>query len=72
MAGARYAHVLQHLVVHLPEQIEIDVVGLEGVGILGKTNCFQPLVDRAHIASCSSNPLASFRSSVSKPSVNQP
>jgi hypothetical protein len=39
---------------------------------LGETNRFQPLADLAHIASSSSSALASFRSSVSKPSVNHP
>jgi hypothetical protein len=32
MASPNIADVLQHLVVYLAEQIEIDVVGLEGVG----------------------------------------
>ena len=72
MACARYANILQHLVVDLPEQIDVDVVGLESVGILGEINRLQPFADLAHIASCSSNAFASFRSRVSNPSVNQP
>ena len=43
MTGARYADILQHLVVDLPEQIDVDVVGLEGVRVLGEANRFQPL-----------------------------
>jgi len=36
------------------------------------TDRLQPFADLAHAVSCSSSALASFRSSVSKPSVNQP
>jgi hypothetical protein len=71
MTGARDADVLKHLVIDLLEQIHVDVVGLEGIGILAKTNRLQPCPDLAHALSCSSSVLASFKSSVSKPSVNQ-
>ena len=39
MPCARHANVLQHLIIDLGEQISVNVVGLEGVGILGETNC---------------------------------
>jgi hypothetical protein len=44
----------------------------EGIAVLAKTDRFQPFPDLAHALSRSSNALASFKSSVSKPSVNQP
>ena len=72
MACARYTNILQQLIVNLSEQINVDVVGLEGVGILAKAVRLQPFPDLAHALSCSSSALASVRSSVSKPSVNQP
>src|SRR5215472_1782432 len=72
MACARYANILQQLIVNLSEQINIDVVGLEGVGILAKAVRLQPFPDLAHALSCSSSAFASFRSSVSKPSLNRP
>jgi hypothetical protein len=34
MPRAGYAYILQHLIVDLAEQIDVDVVGLEGVGVL--------------------------------------
>ena len=36
MTGARYSNIFQHLIVELPDQIELYVVRLEGVGILRK------------------------------------
>src|SRR5215469_4084906 len=54
------------------EQIHVDVVGLEGLGVLAKPDRLQPFADLAHALSCSSNALASLKSSVSKPSVNHP
>jgi hypothetical protein len=72
MAGARDTDVLQHLVIDLLEQIHLDVIGLEGIGILAKADRLQPFSDLAHALSCSSSALASFKSNVSKPSVNQP
>jgi hypothetical protein len=71
MTGARDTDVLQRLVIDLLEKIHVDVVRLEGVGILAKTDRLQPFSDLAHAFSCSSSDLASFKSSVSKPSVNQ-
>ena len=41
MAGARDIDVLQRLVIDLLEKIHVDVVGLEGVGILAKTDCLK-------------------------------
>ena len=42
MACARYANIFQHLVVNLPEQIDVEIVGLESIGILGEINRLQP------------------------------
>jgi hypothetical protein len=72
MTGARDTDVLQRLVIDLLEKLHVDVVGLEGVGILAEPDDLQPFPDLAHALSCSSSALASFKSSVSKPSVNQP
>jgi hypothetical protein len=47
-------------------------LGLEGVGILVKADRLKPFPDLAHALSCSNSDLASFKSGVSKPSVNQP
>jgi hypothetical protein len=44
---------------------------LASLGILDKADRLQPFPDPAHALSCSSNTLASFKSNVSKPSVNQ-
>jgi len=41
MAGARHANVLQRLVIDLSEQLHVNVVSLEGVGILGKADRLQ-------------------------------
>src|SRR5215469_8506562 len=60
------------LIVNLSEEINVDVIDLEGVGILAKADRLQPFPDLAHALSCSSSALASSRSSVSKPSLNQP
>jgi hypothetical protein len=38
MTSARDTDILQRLVIDVLEQIRIDVVGLEGVGILAKTD----------------------------------
>src|SRR5262249_1541088 len=72
MTCARHTDVLQQLVVNLPKQINVKIVGLEGISILAEANRFQPFAHLAHTASCSSSAFASFRSRVSKPSVNQP
>ena len=53
MAGARDTDVLQRLVIDLLEQIHVDVVGVEGVGILAKADSLQPFADLAHTLSCS-------------------
>jgi hypothetical protein len=53
MTGARNTGVLKHLVIDLLEQIHVDVVGLEGVGVLAKTDPLQPFSDLAHALSCS-------------------
>jgi hypothetical protein len=68
----RVPKVPQSLIVDLPEKVHVDVVRLEGVAMLAKTDRLQPFPDLAHGLSCSSSDLASFKSSVSKPSVNQP
>ena len=72
MAGARHADVLQHLVIDTVQQVHLDVVGLEGVGILAEANSSQPRPDVAHDVNSSSSAFASCKSLVSKPSVNQP
>jgi hypothetical protein len=55
MAGTRYPDVFQQLIVDPGEQLHVDVVGLEGVGILTETDRFQPIPYCAHAAgsSCS-------------------
>ena len=58
MTGARYANVLQHLIVELPEQINLDIVSLKRIGILGETKRLQPFAHLAHGPSCSSSVLA--------------
>src|SRR5262249_51905561 len=72
MTCARHTDVLQQLVVNLPKQINVKIVGLEGISILAEANRFQPFAHLAHTASCSSSAFASFRSRVSNPSVNHP
>jgi hypothetical protein len=70
MAGARHAKVSQSLIIDLPEKIHVDVVGLEGIGILAKTDRLQPFSDLAHALSRSSRNLASFESRGSRPSMS--
>ena len=72
MAGTRRANVFQHLIIDLGEQVSVNVVGFEGVGILGETDLLEPIPYCTHAASSSRSAFASFRSCVSKPSVNQP
>ncbi len=38
MARARYPDVLQQLIVDLGEQVDVDVVGFEGVAVLAETD----------------------------------
>jgi hypothetical protein len=38
MACARHADILQQLVVNLPKQINVKIVGLEGIGVLGEAD----------------------------------
>jgi hypothetical protein len=38
MACARHTDILQQLVVNLPKQFYVKIVGLEGIGVLGKAN----------------------------------
>lgn len=64
--------ILQHLIIDLPEQGHVDVLGLEGIGILHEADCFEPSSDMAHPTSCSSSAFASLRIGVSRPCVNQP
>ena len=71
VAGARYADVLQRLVIDIPEQVHLDIGCLEGVGVLPEADARQPRPDVAHDASSSSSAFASSRSGLSKPSVNQ-
>jgi hypothetical protein len=70
MPSARHAKVHQSLMIDLPEEVHVDVVGLEGVGILVKADRLKLFPDLAHALSCSNSDLASFKSDVSKPSVN--
>src|SRR5262249_29286217 len=72
MPGTRHAKVPQSLIIDLPQKVHVDVVGLEGVGILAKADRLKPFPDLAHALSSSSSDLASFKSGVSKPPVNQP
>jgi hypothetical protein len=72
MTCARYPNVLQQLVVDLREQLGVDVVRFEGVGILAETDFLEPIPYCAHAASSSSKTIASCRTGVTKPSVNQP
>jgi hypothetical protein len=72
MTRAGDADVLERLIVDLPEQIHVDIVCYERVGILREADCLQPVADPVHGASCSKSALAAMRSAVSKPSVNQP
>jgi hypothetical protein len=72
MTSARDTDILQRLVIDVLEQIHVDVVDLEGIAVLAKADRLQLVPDLAHALSCSSSALASFKSSVSKPSVNQP
>jgi hypothetical protein len=71
MARARHPNVLQRLIIDLREQVHVDVVGLEGIGVLREADCLKPSSDIAHAESCSSSNLAPWRTGVSKPSVNQ-
>lgn len=59
------------LVIDLAEQVHTDFIGIEGIGIWANADLLQPFADLAHALSCSSSDLASFKSSVSNPSVNQ-
>src|SRR5271169_982000 len=43
MTCARHANVFQHLIIDLGEQVSVDVVGFEGVGILGETDLLEPI-----------------------------
>ena len=72
MTRTRHANVLQQLVVETDQQIPINVICFESVRVLAETNCFKPIPHRAHAASSSRSALASFRSFVANPSVNQP
>jgi hypothetical protein len=56
MASGRDADVLQHLVIDLPEQLHIDFIGLEGIGILAEADSLQPIADLAHAVSCPAVP----------------
>ena len=38
MACARHADILQQLVVNLTKQINVKIVGLEGIGVLGEAD----------------------------------
>ena len=71
MTCARHANVLQQLVVETDQQILINVICFESVGVLAETNCLKPIPHRAHATSSSSSALASLRSFVANPSVNQ-
>ena len=48
MAGDRGANVFERLVVDLPEQIHVDIVGLKGAGVLREADRLQPVADRVH------------------------
>jgi hypothetical protein len=72
VAGNEDANVLENLIIDLPEKIRVDLVGLERIGVLGKADGLEPLAEPGHAANSASSDLACFRSSVSKPSVNQP
>jgi hypothetical protein len=52
-------------------QVSVNVVGFEGVGVLGETDFPRANSHSAHPATSSSEVLASCRTGVPKPSVNQ-
>jgi hypothetical protein len=62
----------ENLIIDLPQQVQVNFVSLKGFTVLTKTDRLQPFSDLAHGFSRSSSDLAFFKSSVSKPSVNQP
>ena len=70
------AEFLQVLVGKLGKHRDIDAILGEAPGIIGHAEPFEPIRDIepavVHELSSSSNAFASFKSSVSKPSVNQP
>src|SRR5262249_10331287 len=72
MTRTGYPYVLQHLIVDLAEQTNINVVCLESASVLSESDAIQPSVYFGHDASCSNKAFASFRSRVSNPSVNHP
>jgi hypothetical protein len=73
----RNANVFEVLIGQMAEHGDVDFVLNEALSVLPNAELLQPIGNRlccwhAHAANSSSNALASFRSSVSKPSVNQP
>lgn len=66
-----YPNVLQSRIAELLKQVHVNVVCFEDLGVLREADPLQPLVDLAHADTWSSSTLASLRSGVSKPSVNQ-
>jgi hypothetical protein len=67
-----YTNVVENLIMDLPQQLHVNFADLDGIAVSAKTNRLEPLAYLAHGLSCSSSVLAFFKSSVSKPSVNQP
>jgi hypothetical protein len=60
LACARNVNAFECLIVYLIEQVKINVIDLEGIGVLAKVDAFQPISDRPHAASSSSTVLASL------------
>jgi hypothetical protein len=73
----RNADVLKVLIGQMAEYGDVDLVLGKALSVLTQTELLQPVGNRlrrrsAHAANSSSKALASFRSRVSNPSVNQP
>jgi len=51
MAGARHADVLEHLIGEVGQQVHIDVVGFEAIGVLPETLAFQALSNANFVGS---------------------
>jgi hypothetical protein len=45
MACAQHTDIFQQPVVNLPKQINVKIVGLEGIGVLSEADGIQPFAD---------------------------
>ena len=73
MASTSDADILKRLIIEIGQEAQIDVVRFKRVAVLSETQRPQLLANIAHIfvPNSKSNAFASFKSFVSKPSVNQ-